>query len=135
VDLLLYSGGRKTVVQCKRWRTSQVGVSPVRELYGVMVAEVAARAIFVTAGSYTPDAIAFARGKPIELVDGSALSTLVDGVQPSRPPRTVIEASVPACPRCGGGMVQRVAKRGTNAGKFFWGCGRYPECRGVRDAP
>lgn len=133
VDLVLHNGGGKTVVQCKRWRTAQVGVSPIRELYGVMVAEKAERGIFVTSGTFTPDAIAFARGKSLELVDGSALAKLVEGVQASRPTQRSTATS-PACPKCGGEMVQRVAKRGANAGKSFWGCLRYPQCRGVRNA-
>ena len=133
VDLLLYAGGRKTVVQCKRWRTNQVPVSLVRELHGVMVAEKADRAIFVTTGAYTSEALAFAGGKPLELVDGSALAKLVEDVQTSRPTQPSTATS-PACPKCGGEMVQRVAKRWANAGRSFWACLRYPQCRGVRDA-
>ena len=38
----------------------------------------------------------------------------------------------PVCPKCGGRMVQRTAKRGDNAGKAFWGCTKFPRCRGVR---
>ena len=37
----------------------------------------------------------------------------------------------PACPKCGGEMVLRTASRGTHAGKQFWGCENYPQCRGV----
>jgi restriction system protein len=132
VDLVLYSGGPKTVVQCKRWRTGQVGVSLIRELYGVMVAEKAERAIFVTTGTYTEEANAFARGKPLELVDGEALAKLVAGVQTSH----IVQrrtTPTPACPKCGGEMAQRVAKRGANSGKTFCGCRRYPQCHGVRD--
>ena len=131
VDLVLYSGGRKTVVQCKRWRTAQVGVSAVRELYGVMVAEKTERAIFVTTGSFTKEANAFARGKPLELVDGEALAKLVEGVQTTKAVQST--TATPACPKCGGEMVQRIAKRGANAGKRFWGCRLYPQCQGVRD--
>jgi len=40
----------------------------VRELYGFMVAEKAARDVFVTTGTFTPDAVEFAHGKPLELV-------------------------------------------------------------------
>lgn len=119
------------MVQCKRWRTAQVGVSLVRELYGVMVAEKAERAIFVTTGSFTEESDGFAQGKPLELVDGEALAKLVEGVhtaQAVRQPTTVTAA----CPKCGGEMVQRVAKRGANAGKTFWGCRSYPQCYGVR---
>jgi ssDNA-binding Zn-finger/Zn-ribbon topoisomerase 1 len=28
-------------------------------------------------------------------------------------------------------MVLRTAKSGKNAGKQFWGCSAYPECKGV----
>ncbi len=36
------------------------------------------------------------------------------------------------CPKCGGGMVLRTAKKGDNIGKKFWGCSRYPSCRTVQ---
>ena len=35
------------------------------------------------------------------------------------------------CPRCGAPMVKRIAKKGTNAGREFYGCSRYPKCRGI----
>jgi ATP-dependent DNA helicase RecQ len=31
-------------------------------------------------------------------------------------------------------MVMKVARKGRNAGRGFWACTRYPECRGTRDA-
>lgn len=37
------------------------------------------------------------------------------------------------CPRCGNAMVKRMAKRGRNAGGYFWGCSRYPRCKGTRN--
>jgi Topoisomerase DNA binding C4 zinc finger len=36
------------------------------------------------------------------------------------------------CPRCNGRMVRRTARRGANSGQEFWGCSRYPICRGLR---
>jgi hypothetical protein len=65
------------VVQCKRYRDT-VGESKVRELYGVMVSEKADRAVLVTTADITPPARAWARGKPIDLVDGAALMVLID---------------------------------------------------------
>lgn len=35
----------------------------------------------------------------------------------------------PVCPKCGISMVERVAKKGPNAGKTFFGCSNYPKCR------
>ncbi len=35
------------------------------------------------------------------------------------------------CPKCGSPMVMREVKKGQNIGKKFWGCSRFPKCRGV----
>jgi len=43
------------------------------------------------------------------------------------------QEAAPMCPECGKPMTRRKAKSGKNAGKEFWGCTGYPECRGVRE--
>ena len=35
------------------------------------------------------------------------------------------------CPKCGSPMVLRKAAKGPNAGKEFYGCSRFPQCRGI----
>ncbi|MBU0676962.1 MAG: four helix bundle suffix domain-containing protein [Verrucomicrobia bacterium] len=37
----------------------------------------------------------------------------------------------PGCPDCGSTMVLRTARKGEKAGRRFWGCPEYPECKGV----
>ena len=37
------------------------------------------------------------------------------------------------CPKCGGNLILRTAKRGQNAGKQFYGCEGYPKCRYVEE--
>ena len=51
---------------------------------------------------------------------------------PARPAPTVCEEEPPACPRlsCGQRMVRR--KNGTS-GQPFWGCSRYPTCKGTKN--
>lgn len=39
----------------------------------------------------------------------------------------------PSCPRCGSHMVRRMSRRGRGTGNQFWGCTRYPQCRGTRN--
>ena len=39
----------------------------------------------------------------------------------------------PACAECGKPMTRRRARTGKSAGKDFWGCTGYPECRGLRE--
>ena len=74
VDLRLRRDGTTAIVQCKRWKTYKVGVKPVRELFGVMTAEKADRAIFITSGVYINEALRIGEGKPLELVDGAQLA-------------------------------------------------------------
>jgi len=37
----------------------------------------------------------------------------------------------PKCPQCGSLMALRTAKSGKNAGSQFWGCTKYPDCKGT----
>jgi restriction system protein len=133
--------GETCLVQCKRWKTVKVSVKEIRELYGIVAAERVDRGICITSGIYTAEAMAFAEGKPLDLIDGPALHNLVREVQKDRlaepsplPVRVVTAPSSPVCPRCGGSMVRRIAKRGSNAGGRFWGCSNFPKCSGVLES-
>jgi restriction system protein len=136
IDLTLTKEGEKYLVQCKNWRTKAIGAPVVRELFGVVTAENASGGIIVCSGNFTRDAIEFARGKPIELVAGAELVRLIGDVQAQPKVETVSTAPVlsaqPSCPTCSNPMVKRIAKRGKNVGSQFWGCPRYPKCRGTR---
>lgn len=35
------------------------------------------------------------------------------------------------CPKCGAPMIKRKATKGENAGKEFYGCSRFPQCKGI----
>ncbi|MBR5303888.1 MAG: NERD domain-containing protein [Candidatus Gastranaerophilales bacterium] len=35
------------------------------------------------------------------------------------------------CPKCGAEMIKRVAAKGSNAGNVFYGCSKFPKCRGI----
>lgn len=163
VDLVLTKGGEKFLVQCKQWKAFKVGVSTVRELYGVMAAAGVAGGFVVTSGRFTGDAQAFATGRNIQLLDGPAVVQLLregrspqaveprtgergvaartaENDQPSMATRATrlhpsVESVVaPICPRCSKPMVRRVAKKGVAAGRNFWGCSAYSAgCRGTRE--
>ena len=77
VDLVLTKAGEKSFVQCKQWKAFKVGVSTVRELYGVMAAHGAAGGFVVTSGRFTQEAAAFASGRNVQLIDGPALMPLL----------------------------------------------------------
>ena len=43
--------------------------------------------------------------------------------------------TAPKCPLCGTVMVGRTSRKGSNKGQQFWGCPRFPKCRGSRNGP
>ncbi|WP_432258848.1 restriction endonuclease [Cupriavidus sp. TMH.W2] len=154
IDLRLRKGNELALVQCKHWRAYKVPVTVVRELYGAMAAQGAAQGFVVTSGQFTADARAFASGRNIKLINGQALTALIKRASAAAPtgsstkppaaasapaptaeppqPTDMSPAAAPGCPRCGSAMIQRIARQGANAGKPFWGCATFPECRGVR---
>jgi four helix bundle suffix protein len=46
---------------------------------------------------------------------------------------TDLSDHIPPCPECGKAMVLRTAQKGKKAGKQFWGCSAYPDCKGLLD--
>jgi restriction system protein len=143
VDVRLRRDEKTTLVQCKHWKARSVGVKPVRELLGVVTSENSHHGIVVTSGSFTEEATEFAKGSKIELIGGSRLAEMIRSVQDgsfSKPPATetakrpavVIQATSSSCPVCGSAMRKRMAKQGPHAGQEFWGCSRYPACKGIR---
>jgi len=143
VDVRLRRDGKTTLVQCKHWQVRSVGVKPVRELLGVMTSENAHYGILVTSGSFTPDAVAFAEKNGIRLIDGPELEKMIRSVlqagqpesaarQTASSPAVADSGAAPACPICGAAMKKRTASQGRHAGTQFWGCSRYPACKGIR---
>jgi restriction system protein len=138
VDLVLKKNGEKFLVQCKQWRSLKVGVTVIRELYGVMAADGAVGGFVVTCGRFTEEAKSFAKGRNLTLLDGEALEKLIRQTQSEAsaysmavPPPVNSSNAAPGCPVCGKLMISRTAQRGANAGRRFWGCSAYPSCRGT----
>ena len=133
VDLVLRKDGVTTVVQCKAHKDG-VGPAVARELYGSMVAFRAKAAILACTGGFTRGVYDFVEGKPIRLLDASAIAKMAQGVGgvvgklPKATRRGRQIRREPACPKCRRQMVLRESWRGE-----FWGCSAYPQCRGTRD--
>lgn len=132
VDIFLYphSGFKpRAAIQCKSYRSKQVGVSVIRELYGVMAAEGIPHGMVVTCGDFSIDAKAFAADKPIDLIGGAQLLELLGDIPADESTSLLREITVgdyetPTCPKCRVKLVRRKSERGE-----FWGCANYPKCR------
>ena len=68
VDLFLFRGEEKIVVQCKS-HGNPVGPAVVRDLFGTMVANQAHEAFLVATGGFTGGVVEFSKDKPIRLMD------------------------------------------------------------------
>ncbi|MBU1702319.1 MAG: restriction endonuclease [Candidatus Eisenbacteria bacterium] len=69
--------GGKIVIQAKRY-TNVVGVAAVRDLYGTVMNEGATKGILVTTSDYGRDSYEFAKDKPITLLNGNNLLSLLE---------------------------------------------------------
>ena len=137
VDLVVSHGTDRYMVQCKKWKARQVGVTVVRELYGVMAAQGAAGGFVVTSGTFSDEARKFAEGREIELVPCDQLLAMIrEQHRDLVVAKAAAAAAVafPSCPQCGSPMVLRTARKGAKAGDSFWGCSKFPDCRGTRPA-
>ena len=146
IDLILRKDGRRTLVQCKQWKRQQVGVSVVREMFGLLAHHQAHAVKIVCIGTYTKDAERFAQGKPIELIGGEQLLDMIGAVQQQAAAQPTVTSgriepvfaspdssasatvAISSCPRCGSALVQRTNRR---TGENFLGCIQFPKCRGT----
>lgn len=66
---------------------------------------------------------------PFEVVESELKLNEAPTIKPINQP--TILAQAPNCPKCNSEMVKRVAKKGARQGQTFFGCSRFPKCRGV----
>jgi restriction system protein len=94
IHLIASAANERIFVQCKHWRAAMVGVAAVGDLVSVIASEGASGGAVVTSGTFTDDAVAYAAGKSIQLIDGEALEKLVLSVRkPPALPSTEIRGS------------------------------------------
>jgi len=77
VDVMLINPkSQKEIVQCKQWN-KQVGEPVIRDLFGAMMHEGAVRGWLWAPRGFSSPARAWAKGKPIELIDDEKIGQLI----------------------------------------------------------
>ncbi len=99
--------------------------------------------------TYGSGFIRFIKSKMQQVLSESDVAEIIDKIENNRLARSFDTSRVhvqnvreiikekqnnrtPSCPKCGGVMALREVKKGPDAGKEFWGCKRFPGCRGVK---
>jgi len=94
IDLMLYRGDERVVVQCKRWTAYQVPHTDVHQLLGIIRTASATGGIFISSGEFTRAAIEKMRGIPeIRLIDGHELRSMLGPLLESIPSPAVTVAT------------------------------------------
>ena len=142
VDLLVYGKQNPdqciAVVQCKAHVNGKVGVSKVRELYGVQKAQRVSLGILMTSGLFTDEATAFAKSTNMRLYHRERILVAVQAM-PEAERQSLLKRlttgayRVPTCAQCEAKMVVR--KQKANGTRDF-GCPNFPLCRsGIISVP
>jgi len=131
IDLVIEKDGQRSAVQCKQWKTWNVGVKAVREFLGALTDAGIQRGIFITLCGYTGEARQLAEKHGIEIVNEAGLAHMLESTNArfDREALALLRDTRKFCPKCESEMVLRKATRGSGAGKQFWGCSTYPRCR------
>lgn len=78
IDIHATRQDRRIIIQCKNYR-HPASPAVVRELYGTLTATHADKGILICTGGFGEGAQAFARDKPLELLNGDAIVRLLKG--------------------------------------------------------
>lgn len=131
IDLVIEKDGQRSAIQCKQWKSWNVGVKAVREFLGALTDAGISKGIFITLCGYTGDAKQLAEKHGIEIVNEAGLAKMIEDTDARFDPETlaILRDSRKFCPKCEAEMVLRTATKGLSAGNKFWGCSAYPKCR------
>lgn len=131
IDLVIRKDGETKAVQCKQWKSWNVGVKTVREFLGALTDAGIQRGIFITLRGYTGEAKQLADKHGIEIVNESDLAAMLAVADSRFDPEVlgILRDTRKFCPKCEQEMVLRTASKGPGFGRQFWGCSAYPRCR------
>jgi restriction system protein len=142
VDLELFMGRDRYLVQCRGWKETAVDALAVRGLYAAISAERAVGGFIVSSGKFTDEARKIAIGRSIRVVPAYSLRRLIKKVTASSTGEISIspvfsrrrhDPVPPACPKCGKVMMRRTKKQSGAVVHLDWGCTGFPACQGSRE--
>lgn len=137
VDIAASLDWRKYLVQCKKWNKYKVSEPNLREfLWAISDFDIDAKWIYVTTSHLTSDAKIFAERNGISIWDKTSLEWYVaefTGKETEKREEIKVESREEGrkCDKCGGNLIKRTAKQGSNKWNEFLGCENYPQCKNV----
>lgn len=125
VDLIATKDGESMLVQCKHWKTWEIKPKTVREMVGTMTINEACKGAIYTLKGGTAQAQDLAFEQDIPIMNGWQLAERALKLSKDQLDN-ILKTDEHHCPKCEAKMVWREGNF-----KPFWGCSRYPRCRGT----
>ena len=98
-DLIMTKGGKRYVVECKRYaKDKKIGRPALRKFFAAKSEEKADKGLFITTGSFAKTAEEYAQNNDIELIDGNELVYLMNKALPDSSEAEIYNA---LCRQCG----------------------------------
>ena len=139
-ELIIEKDEAKVLVNYQHWRNAHIEATAIQQLLSSMNQYDIDSGIILCAGTFSQETRELAIKNNILLVNGDDLGKMLNDLLTAQT-HSVTEKNTtehnlktytePDCPECGSPMIKRVAHRGKFAGRPFWGCSHYPECKGV----
>jgi restriction system protein len=85
IDLVIEKDGQRLAVQCKHWKSWNVGAKAVREFLGALTDAGIQKGIFITLRGYTGEAKQLAGKHGIEIVNQTHLVQMIESTDSIRP--------------------------------------------------
>lgn len=145
IDIHASKAGKKYFIQCKKWKKYKVSEPNIREfLWSIYDFDWEAKWIFVTTSNLTNDAYDFAERNDIDIWDKYFLERYfsehnqVDSIEnfpilKKENSQLTSNNSHKKCIKCGGNMIERIAKKWDNVGNKFYWCSNFPKCRHIEN--
>lgn len=140
IDLVLEKDEQKILVAYRHWREPYIDIETITRLGNCMDENAIDNGIILSAGDYSSETRQLAVGNNILLINGDDLARMLNDLltdvdhsdpEPEEKDHNLKTYTDPVCPECGSPMIKRVAHRGKFAGRSFWGCSQYPDCKGI----
>lgn len=79
-DIILYKNSIKKIVECKRYNKIKVTRPEIQKFHSAIIDTNASKGVFITTGGYTAPAVKYVENKPIELINGDNLISMLSGL-------------------------------------------------------
>jgi hypothetical protein len=131
IDLIIEYSGEQVAVQCKRWKKWKVKEPLIREFVGALTIAKISRGVVVALNGSTTEAKQLAATNNIDIIHGEDIAAVISELPADAQQRiqALLQDERKYCPKCESVMVLRTPEPGKNWTQF-WGCSRYPTCRG-----